>query len=1454
MPSVADAEAPSLPLTQAELGIWLGQRLNPANPLYNAAEVIDIRGALSPYTFGAALCQALTEAPAFHRVFRQLDDSALQFFTGIKPNVAVLDFSAETHPTEIAETWMQHDLATPVDLEKGPLYQQALIKISNEHHLWYQRIHHIAADGFAFALFSQRVAEIYNNQIANRDSGKSLADYLPVLEDDQGYQTSDKRKASREFWLNRLPQPSRPLSFSRSRSPVEQRPLHLSTQINAQSFAQLKVLAQNLNCNWADVITGAVAALLYQHTAADEIVLGLPIMGRMGTPALRVPAMVMNIAPLHLKTIGLSNLEDWAKCVATEQKICRAHQRYRYEHLRRDLNAVGGDKRLYGPVVNIMPFDRQLHFGTANTQVRNLSAGPVEDISFAFILEADNSLRFDLEANPARYTNQQIEKYQQQLLDIFEDFSRPISVSAEHFSWLAGGTLQNPTPSVLQRISAHVQTRPNALALVDGDAQLSYAELFARAQHFAAGLKIHGVENGDIVALYLPRGEAAVVSCLGCLLAGTTYVFLDPQGPAARNQRILDDALPKLVISSSGSDDTISYVQLLNSAANIQSPPDEIAEDELAYMVYTSGSTGAPKGVMVSRRALAEFVAGAVETYGVAGNDRVLQYAPLHFDASVEEIFVTLCQGATLVIRSDAMLDSVASFLETCERWRISVLDLPTAYWHELVYFCHCTGTLLPETIHTVIIGGEAALPERVRQWHEMASDNIRLLNTYGPSEITVVASCAHLLPNTQVSIGSPLPGRQMAVVDRQGRILPRGEAGELVVLGGGLASGYRHLTEATAARFRHVQFPWLSQQTRAYFTGDRARILANGTVEYLGRLDGEIKISGQRINPVEIESIILSLGIARDVAVVVPNGNGEQKSLTAFMAAANETATVDVQTLRQRLAEFLPAAMLPTRLEYVAQLPQNSAGKVDRKALAALASVNVIDSLDGDLSAEEQLVIRTWQQVLGITQINPGDDFFLLGGQSLQTIQVANRLSAALQRDIAVTLLFENPTVQQLAAALNEQASKTIPQIKEWVEADLSRFQAELTAAKAEHEHAVAQNKGQRKTWAEYQVILLTGASGFVGAQLLYELIQSSNAQIICLIRAQSREQALEKITVALAKQKLTLDNIEKRVAIVLADLEQPDLGIAKETLLQLASKCDAIFHNAANTSVMRDYKSLRAANLYSTQMLLQQAAIHRVPFHLISTIAVAPIMGLPEDYVAWHSALQDGYQQSKWASERSAQIALNLGYPVNVYRLARVVGDLRSGAVNDKDLVWNIAAASVRNGVFPALPIHEPWTSVDLVARTIIANAQLVADKQIVSETQAITGEEHLMPQNVLNIVPANSVALQDVGKWLRDADFTLDIVPLEEWCTRLEKSSQEYDRAILGFFQQRKNMPSAEMRLPDIESQHTIQLMQTRGIEFPEITQHHFNIYLREAINQKLIAAPTQITESRGLYELA
>ncbi|WDZ83432.1 amino acid adenylation domain-containing protein [Micromonospora cathayae] len=471
---------------------------------------------------------------------------------------------------------------------------------------------------------------------------------------------------------------------------------------------------------------------------------------------------------------------------------------------------------------------------------------------------------------------------------------------------LDGVPLTGPVVPVTEAFAARVAAGPDRPALVAGPTRLSYAELDAAVDRLADRLRADGAAPGRLVTVCRRRGVDAIVAILAVLRTGAAYLPLDPATPAARNEAILADACAGTAPPSLAEVTACGEVVLTGATV----PP------HTGYVIYTSGSTGTPNGVLVGRAALAHFVAGATGTYRVTADDRVLQFAPLHFDASVEEIFVTLCAGGTLVLRGDDMLD-VPGLLAGCAEHGITVLDLPTAYWHELAYALS-TGTVeLPATLRTVIIGGEAALPERVARWRQTVGDRVRLFNTYGPTEATVVATVADLSDHdgAEVPIGSPLPGVRAAVVD-----------GELWLLGGGLADGYLGRPELTGRRFTTLD------GAPAYRTGDLVRVRPDGQLGYLGRVDDEVKINGHRIDPAAVESVLLGHPDVREAAIVAQDLGDGVKRLVGYVVGA-----VTAEQARAYLAERLPAPAVPGVVTPVGALPRSSTGKIDRSLLRAM-------------------------------------------------------------------------------------------------------------------------------------------------------------------------------------------------------------------------------------------------------------------------------------------------------------------------------------------------------------------------------------------------------------------------------------------------------------------------------------------------------------------------------------
>ncbi|NEC07557.1 AMP-binding protein, partial [Streptomyces sp. SID7909] len=469
---------------------------------------------------------------------------------------------------------------------------------------------------------------------------------------------------------------------------------------------------------------------------------------------------------------------------------------------------------------------------------------------------------------------------------------------------LDGGPSPSPAPPVLDLIAHQAHTRPEAVALVHDTARLTYAQLAAAVRERASALTAEGAGPGRLVALHRPRGIDAIVGLLAVLTTGAAYLPLDIQAPDARNAAILTDSCGDLA-------PTPAEV----AAAGELVLPGPGAPAGAAYVIYTSGSTGTPNGVVVAHDSLAHFIAGAVPAYGIGPDSRVLQFSPLHFDASVQEVFATLGAGGTLVLRTDDMLD-VRDLLAGCARHGITVLDLPAAYWHELVHVLSTGAVGLPGCLDTVIIYGEAALPERVAQWRELTGERTRLLNAYGPTETTVVATVADLTRHGDgpVPIGRPLPGVRAAVV-----------GGELWLLGGGLSYGYLSNPELNARRFTELD------GERAYRTGDLVTIGEDRQILYHGRLDDEVKIGGQRIDPAAIDSVLAAHPKVREAAVVAQQDADGVKRLVAFVVTEGG---VGAEELRGLVRERMPAAAVPAAVGIVAALPRTSSGKINRKAL----------------------------------------------------------------------------------------------------------------------------------------------------------------------------------------------------------------------------------------------------------------------------------------------------------------------------------------------------------------------------------------------------------------------------------------------------------------------------------------------------------------------------------------
>jgi amino acid adenylation domain-containing protein len=582
---------------------------------------------------------------------------------------------------------------------------------------------------------------------------------------------------------------------------------------------------------------------------------------------------------------------------------------------------------------------------------------------------------------------------------------------------------------------AQVRESPDAIAVEQEETRLSYRELNRRANQLAHYLRRAGVGPEVRVGICLERSPEMLVGLLGILKAGGSYVPIDPGYPQQRVALMVKEGQLGIILTQERWRAGLAGqgVQLVVmdrdweqlAAEREQNPEVKLDGENLVYTIYTSGSTGRPKGVELRHRGLLNYIPYAAQVMEVTAADRFLQFASLSFDTAVEEIFVTLTSGARLVLRTDAMLSSVEKFLETCAQWQVTILDPPTAYWHEVVAQLAAKNLSLPASLRVVFVGGERVLEERVKQWRELVTE-VKLFNGYGPTETTIVALMEELskAANGAVTIGRPVANTSAYILDEKLKPVPVGVTGELYIGGEGLARGYLQQADLSAERFVPDAFGSQSGG-RLYRTGDLVRHRGDGSIEYLGRADGQVKIRGYRVELREVEMALLGHGRVKEAAVLLRDDVGAEKQLVGYVVGVN--GDLKAAELRAYLKQKLPVYMIPSTFACLPAMPLTAHGKVDRKALLALYVPQQASEVAyvPPRTAIEKAITNIWATVLQIDKLGMNDNFFDLGGTSLTLIQVRSKVRETLDKEIPLIELFEYPTISELARHLSQKAGR---------------------------------------------------------------------------------------------------------------------------------------------------------------------------------------------------------------------------------------------------------------------------------------------------------------------------------------------------------------------------------------------------------------------------------------------
>jgi len=999
-------------LTAAERRIWFLDRLYPNQTIYHEPKGIRLTGPLNPDALQWALQRVVDRQPALRSVFR--DDGGAPYRTVLPRNTLECPFVDATGCTE--EDALREALRTTgretFDLDRGPLVAGRLIRLSDEHHLLFLSAHHIVFDSSSTAVLVRDVAAYYRSWPADPDGLPTLS--TSDIEDPPG------RDEDVEFWRTYLagaPGLSLPTDHPRPANRSGDG-AGLSHELDGELVEQLSAFTQQNGVTLFMAMLGAIAAVLGRFGGQDDLVLGTAVSNR-PREAADLVGLFLDTVPLRVDLSGDPGFTDLAHRVRDTTTDAYEHRGVPFDELVGILNPERDPAR--NPLFDVLvEFETEagVEFAPPDLSVTILDV-PTDRAPFdlsLYLTRHPGGLRISVEYDTELFTAATVRR----LLDHLEvTLRRAVADPAAPLSRLTAATEAEradlarwqgralPEPSCLHRlVESQVDRTPDAVAVIAADAELTYRELDERANCLAHWLLARGIGRGDLVAVRLHRGPELIVTLLAVLKAGAAYLPLDPALPQARVDLVLADSSASLLLT----DDTLPAA---GDGGPADRPPVEVEPTDLAYCIYTSGSSGRPKGVLVPHRGPANVVRWQVDQNTPL---RTLQWTSPTFDVSVQEIFGTLAAGACLVLIDDEARHDPAAVAALARRHRVQRLFMP---YTPLKYLLEARPSL--PNLRTVVSAGESmVLTSAVRAFFAEHPD-CQLYNQYGPTEGSIIVTSQRIDPSSEdtPAIGAPISGVAVDVLDQHGEPVPVGATGEIHIGGLAVTNGYLDRAAETAAVF--VADP-RRPGARRYRTGDLGRWRGNGTIEFLGRRDDQVKIRGYRVEPGETTRALGELPGVRDAAVVARPGRSGEPELVAYVVLEPDA---DLDTLAPRLRDELPHYLVPHHWVAMDRLPVNPSGKLDRTRLPDPTTVATVGTEPA--TPTERALHELWCAELGRQSVPVDRSFFALGGHSLSTVRLLNRVSERLDVGTTMTEFFRNPTIRALAAHLDDAPVDTV-------------------------------------------------------------------------------------------------------------------------------------------------------------------------------------------------------------------------------------------------------------------------------------------------------------------------------------------------------------------------------------------------------------------------------------------
>src|SRR4028119_1097527 len=1305
--------------------LWLLQQDSPA---YRIQSAILIEGSLQT----DRLKKALEKVSDRHEIIR----TSFQRKAGLKIPIQVISEHSsvswkwvnlsEVNPQEQEaklEDIFQQEKSALFNFERNPVWHLSLITLSSERHILLVSLPALCADSRTLKNLVQEISHCYAACLHGEEITDEVVQYIQFSEWQNELLEDEEAAEGKEYWTGH--------NFSALASlrlPFENRLINVPPQFTPQAFevklelallVQVEAIARQYNTSLSTFLLACWKILLWRLIGQSELTVGVAFDGRKYEELEPALGLFAKFLPLSSQlTENFSFAESLQQIQQEEREAYKYQEYFSHEHLGNSSGFPFGfefEEHLEKHSASGVGFSIYKQYACGDRFKVKLSCHRQNDslaaeFHYDPIFLADNSIRcladqfYALVQSVASHPQTAIGK-----LEMLSDRARH-QLLVEFNSTKANYPLDK---CVHQLFEEQAERSPNRIAAVCENQQITYSELNARANQIAHYLQQLGIKPEVIVGICVDRSLEAIAGILGILKAGGAYLPLDPAMPKERLALMLQNAQTPVLLTQQhlikNLPETQAHIVCLDTDIPSFSPTNFVSAspENLAYIIYTSGSTGTPKGVAIEHRQLLNYLHGIQEKLNLPSGANYATVSTFAADLGNTVIFPALCSGGCLHIISQERATYPQAIAAYFQQHSIDCLKIVPSHLKALLSASNAS-QILPKK--RLILGGEPLmwnLIETIQKYNPGCS----IFNHYGPTETTVGVLTYQVKmqgdhSSQTVPLGRPLPNTQIYLLDSHLQPVPVGVAGELYIAGGGLARGYLNQPELTAEKFickSLTQEP----ETRLYKTGDLARYLPDGNIEFIGRVDRQVKLRGFRMELGEIEAGLSHHPSVREAAVLLQENEPGNQRLVAYIVSHSKLSVQDsqlIESLRSFLKEKLPEYMIPSAFVVLKALPLTPNGKIDRQALPAPSiAANFTDTFVGPRTPGEDILAGIWSQLLNLKKVGIHDNFFDLGGHSLLITQLLAKVRESFQVELPLRVLFEAPTVAGLAEKIEmQQAGNTAGDRP-------SNFDIN---AEAILDPAIRPETAILEPTAEPTHILLTGATGFLGAFLLRELLLQTQAEICCLVRSDAAESAKKRIQSSLEYYSIWDEHLSYRIIPIVGDLAQPLLGLSEEQFREMASQMDVIYHKGAFVKFTYPYSVLKLSNVLGTQEILRLASqIKLKPVHFVSTISVFSSAGESgvkavgeQDELTPGELLKGAYSQSKWVAEKLIEIGRERKIPISIYRPGRISGHSQTGACNSSDSLYRLLAGCVQLGcVFDGDKLMN-LAPVDYVSRAIV------------------------------------------------------------------------------------------------------------------------------------------------------